>query len=136
MSLCCWVPRPRWWGKGGNIRINSFNSLLHSLQYGDHVQSWSKSCARKCSVTDDWIIKSARRMSSVKIMVSSHLVKSVQQARKERFMLQDSVENYYSFVFPDSDHKKSKSKRIIWTEIIWCFLTPFFYRKLFTTKLS
>ena len=26
----------------------------------------------------------------------------VQQARKERFMLQDSVEKYYSFVFPDS----------------------------------
>ena len=41
-------------------------------------------------------------MSSVKIMVSSHLVESVQQARKERFMLQDSVEKYYSFVFPDS----------------------------------
>ena len=41
-------------------------------------------------------------MSSVKIMVSSHLVESVQQARKERFMLQDSVEKYDSFVFPDS----------------------------------
>ena len=39
-------------------------------------------------------------MSSVKNMVSSHLVESVQQARKERFMLQDSVEKYYSFVFP------------------------------------
>ena len=41
-------------------------------------------------------------MSSVKIMVSSHLVESVQQARKKRFMLQDSVEKYNSFVFPDS----------------------------------
>ena len=42
-------------------------------------------------------------MSSVNIMVSSHLVESVQQARKERFMLQDrSVEKYNSFVFPDS----------------------------------
>ena len=65
------------------------------------MQSWSKSCAKKYnSVKDDWI-KSAR-MSSVKIMVSSHLVESVQQARKERFMLQDSVEKYDSFVFPDS----------------------------------
>ena len=53
------------------------------------------------SVTDNWI-KSARRMSSIKSMVSSHLVESVQQARKERFILQDSVEKYYSFVFPDS----------------------------------
>ena len=42
------------------------------------------------------------RMSSVKIMVSSHLVESVQQARKERFVLQDSEEMYNSFVFPDS----------------------------------
>ena len=43
-------------------------------------------------------------MSSVKIMVSSHLVESIQQARKERFVLQDSVEKYNnnSFVFPDS----------------------------------
>ena len=39
-------------------------------------------------------------MSSVKIMVSSYLVESVQQDRKERFMLQDSEEKYNSFVFP------------------------------------
>ena len=51
------------------------------------------------SVTDDWI-KSAR-MSSVEIMVSSHLVESVQQAKKETFMLLDSVEKHNSFVFPD-----------------------------------
>ena len=41
-------------------------------------------------------------MSSIKSMVSSHLVESVQQARKEKFMLQDSVEKYNYFVFPDS----------------------------------
>ena len=41
-------------------------------------------------------------MSSVKIMVSSHLVESVQQARKERLMLQDSVAKYNYFIFPDS----------------------------------
>ena len=41
-------------------------------------------------------------MPSVKIMLSSHLVESVQQARKERFTLQDIVEKYDSFVFPDS----------------------------------
>ena len=48
------------------------------------------------------LINESARMSSVKIMVSSHLVESVQQARKERFMLQDNVEKYNSFVFPDS----------------------------------
>ena len=35
-------------------------------------------------------------------MASFYLVDGVQQARKERFMLQDSVEKYDSFVFPDS----------------------------------
>ena len=38
-------------------------------------------------------------MSSVKIMVNSHLVESVQQAKKEIFMLQDSVEKYDYFFF-------------------------------------
>ena len=41
-------------------------------------------------------------MSSVETMVSSHLVKSFQQARKERLMLQDSVEKYVSFIFSNS----------------------------------
>ena len=57
-----------------------------------------KSVQEIVDITDDWI-KSARN-SGVKIMVSSHLVESVQQARKEIFMLQDSsVEKYDSFAF-------------------------------------
>ena len=75
-------------------------SQLHSLQCRYHGSPDQKAVQEIVSVTDDWI-KSAR-MSSVKIMVSSHLVESVQQARKERFMLQDSVEKYAYFVFPDS----------------------------------
>ena len=98
VCLSCWVPRPRWWGKGGTIRINRSLRVYCILSNAEITCSPDQKAVQECvSVTDDWI-KSAR-MSSVKIMVSSHLVESVQQAWRERFMLQDSVEKLILLFF-------------------------------------
>ena len=99
--LSCRVPSPRRWGKGGTIKVNRSLKVYCILSNAEITCSPDQKAVQEIvSVTDDWI-KSAR-MSSVKIMVSSHLVESVQQARKERFMLQESMAKYESFVFPDS----------------------------------
>ena len=49
LALSGWVPNPHWWGERWDYRSQTvFKSRLYSLQSGDHVPSWPKSCAKIC----------------------------------------------------------------------------------------
>ena len=71
------VPRrPRWWGKGGTIRVNRSLKVYGILSNArSHAVLIKKLCKKLLVLRTIEFIKSAR-MSSVKIMVSSHLVES------------------------------------------------------------